>query len=436
MQIGVYIHDGFTFEPREECPYYWGLPEYRRYLDWLAGAGVEIVEACQQLGWMRYPALAEEIDRLRSRQALVGEAHARGMQYYQILGSNLYSQLPWDRLPPGQLEIAEKDCVLCPQEGDGFTRTAELGRYFARVFRGADGFEVFAGDWGGCPCGRCGIDQYRRYVNYHAAHLAEEQPAARVWANVWSISSWQGRTGYPGQATGGWRKVWDDEIGFSKRFLDDLDQVPAEVGVAFPLHHWYRGYTQQFYRQDELPFWPDVPALEKLHAAGRRLLAWTHFIVEDDPYHGRLWGTLSVRLRYIKRLAGLLNAAPFETVMGNVYSARQGLNLHGLVRFIRQPDLDVETVIGEFVQAVAEPSGQQLLRDMLVYLENRDPWHFDLPEYARLPALAEAGLPGEAALRAELPGLARHIRPDAALLLNGPEHFARSVAAAFALHGG
>jgi hypothetical protein len=34
MKIGVYIHDGFTFEPHQECPYTWGLPEYERFLDW------------------------------------------------------------------------------------------------------------------------------------------------------------------------------------------------------------------------------------------------------------------------------------------------------------------------------------------------------------------------------------------------------------------
>lgn len=436
MQIGVYIHDGFTFEPAAECPYYWGLPEYQRYLDWLKVAGVEIVEACQQLGWYRYPALPAEIDRLRARQALVDEAHARGMQYFQILGTNLYSRLPWDQLPPGQLEIRESDCTLCPSEGDGFTRTAEMGRYYARCYRGADAFEVFAGDWGGCGCGRCGMDEYIRYVQYHANHLAQEQPSAGVWANVWSISSWQPRPADPlnNFADTRWRRLWDDEISFSQRFLAALDRVPANVGIAFPLHHWYRGFCQQWYNEDELPFWPDHALLAELARQGRPLLAWTHFIVENDPYHGRLWGTLSVRLRYLKKLCEQLNAAPFAAVMGNVYSARQALNLYAFVRFGRQPELSVATVLDEFVQQVAQPSGQELLRGLLVYLENRDPWHADLPEYTRLAPLPE-GSRSAAALLAELPGLARHLRGHSPLLLNGPQHFAGSIAAACALHG-
>ena len=272
LQIGVYIHDGFTFEPGGECPYYWGLPEYRRYLDWLKAAGVEIVEACQQLGWYRYPALPEELDRLRVRQGLVGEAHERGMQYWQILGTNLYSRLPWDRVPSGQLDIRESDCTECPQDGDGFARTAEIGQYFARVFRGADAFEVFAGDWGGCGCGRCGVDQYIRYVQHHADRLAAEQPAARVWANLWSISSWQKRGDDSVQnfADTRWRRLWDDEIAFSERFLAALDQVPGRVGIAFPLHHWYRGFCQQWYRQDELPFWPGLELLRALHGRASR----------------------------------------------------------------------------------------------------------------------------------------------------------------------
>lgn len=438
MKIGVYIHDGFTFEPRDECPYYWGLAEYQRYLDWLKAAGVEIVEACQQLGWYRYPALPEELDRMVVRQGLVAEAHRRDMAYWQILGTNLHSRLPWDQVPRGQLEIRESDCTECPQEGDGFSRTAEIGRYFARCFRGADAFEVFAGDWGGCGCGRCGVDQYIRYVCYHADHLAQEQPAAQVWANVWSISSWQRRPVESVQnlVDSRWRQLWDDEIRMSREFIAALDQVPPGVGLAFPLHHWYRGFCQQWYKEDELPFWPDLDLLHELASRGRPLLAWTHFIVENDPYHGRLWGTLSVRLRYLKHLCGLLAQVPFQAVMGNVYSARQALNLYAFVRFGRQPELTIETVLADFVEQVALPSGQEMLRDLLVYLENRDPWHKDLPAFSRLPFVPEDRLPSRRALKAGIAGLSRHLRPDAPLLLNDADHFVDSVAAAFELSGG
>jgi hypothetical protein len=205
------------------------------------------------------------------------------------------------------------------------------------------------------------------------------------------------------------------------------------VGVAFPLHHWYRGFCQQWYRDDELPFWPDYDLLRQLHREGRALVAWTHFIVENDPYHGRLWGTLSVRFRYLKRLCELLARAPFHTVMGNVYSARQAANLYALVRFARQPELSVETVLREFVEQVALPSGQDLLVDLLVYLENRDPWHEDMPEFSRLPLLPERGIRPDV-LEKGLPGLAAHLREDAPLLLNGPRDFARTVAMAFDLH--
>ena len=435
IKVGVYIHDGFKFEPRHECPTYWGLAAYERYLDWLGTAGVEVVEYCQQLGWYRYPTLPEELDRLRVRQQLVEAAHRRGIEFWQILGTNLYSRLPADQIPPGQLEIREEDCTECPLEGDGFRRTAEIGRYFARCFRGADAFEVFAGDWGGCGCGRCGVDEYARYVRYHAQHLAEEQPAAQVWANLWSINSWQKRPDDPFSGLGDirWRQRWDDEIALSQQFLADLDRVPKGVGIAFPLHHWYRGFCQQWYRQDELPFWPDLDLLAGLHRRDRPLLAWTHFIVENDPYHGRLWGTLSVRLRYLQQLCQRLATAPFATVMGNVYSARQAVNLYSFVRFARQPDLSVETVLGDFCQEVATPDGQALLYDLLIYLENRDPWHEDMPAYSRLPALAETGI-HRAKLQAALPDLAPHLRADAPLLLNGAADFARTVAAAFDLH--
>jgi len=435
MKIGVYIHDGFTFEPRAECPYHWGLDAYERYLDWLSSTGVEVVEYCQQLGWYRYPALRAELERLYVRQRLIDAAHDRGMAFWQILGTNLYSRLPWDQIPPGQLDIAESDCTLCPRDGDGFIRTAELTHYFARCFHGADAFEVFAGDWGGCGCGRCGVEDYIRYVSYHAEHLREEQPAAQLWANLWSISSWQKRPDGPptGVADSRWRRMWDDEIAFSQRFLDALDDAPAGVGVAFPLHHWYRGFCQQWYAADELPFWPTYDLLNELHGKGRQLVAWTHFIVENDPYHGRLWGTLSLRLRYIKQLAEQLAKAPFEAVIGNVYSARQAVNLYGFVRLMRDPSLTVGQVLDDFVKEVALPSGQAQLFDLLVVLENRDPWHDDMPSYSRLPAVAEAGIRRDQ-LEDSLPDLVHHLRADAPLLLNGPSDFVRAAAAALELH--
>jgi len=434
LKAGVYIHDGFTFEPQAECPYYWGTDEYERFLDWLRYVGVEIVEYCQQMGWYRYPVLPQELDRLRVRQGLVAAAHRRGLEFWLILPTNVYSRLPIDQVPPGQLDLREAGFTQCPQEGDGFARTAEIGRYFARCFQGADAFEVFAGDWGGCRCGRCTIDQYVRYVNFHTGQLAGEQPQARVWANLWSISSWQGlEHALPrGLDDVTWRQFWDDEITLSQHFLRQLHQIPARVGIVFPLHHWYRGFCQRWYGEHELPVWPDANLLHDLHCGGRPLVAWTHFIVENDPYHGQLWGTLNVRLRYLRQLCGLIAHTPIETIMGNVYSGRQALNLYAFTRFAHQPDLAIETVIANFVSEVARPGATSLLEDLLIYLENHDPWESDLPPYRRLPPLHENGIRREVLARA-LPGLPDHLRPDTPLLLNGPHHFARTLIDAFAL---
>ncbi len=139
------------------------------------------------------------------------------------------------------------------------------------------------------------------------------------------------------------------------------------------------------------------------------------------------------RLRYLRALCQQLVRAPFETVMGNVYSARQAVNLYGFVRFAREPELAVEDVLSDFVRQVARPSGEALLCDLLIYLENRDPWHEDMPEYRRLPALPEAGI-RVAQLRAALPELAHHLLADTPLLLNGARDFARTVEAALDLH--
>lgn len=426
MKFGVYIHDGFTFDPAQECPYTWDLPEYERYLDWLKAAGVETVEIWPQAGWYRYPTLPTELDRLRVRQQLVEAAHARGMEFMLLLTTNLYSKLPVDQVPPGQASLAEDMTTWCATEPGGYERTLDIDAYFANVYRGLDHADVFAGDWGGCSCGRCGIPEFERYVDDLHRVVAEGSPSATVWANLWSISSWQKRSYDYIHDLSGWRDFWDDEITMSERFLEHVGERPPGLGIAFPLHHWYRGFTQKFYDEGDLAHWPDVPTLAKLHAGGHPLMAWTHFIVENDPYHGDLWGTLSVRLRYLRQLAGRLHEAPFDLVMANVYSARQALNLFAYARWARDPSTSVEDMLAAFVAEVARPEGRSLLTDLLVFLENRDPWEGDMPTWRRLPWLDESGLSGDDLARRvdELPNL---LVQDSPLLLNGADGFARTV---------
>jgi hypothetical protein len=277
------------------------------------------------------------------------------------------------------------------------------------------------------------VGQFERYVDRLAETLSAEQPGAAAWANLWSISSWQRRPYdyvHDASGTGGWRRFWDDEIGFSQRFLAAVGERAPGLGIGFPLHHWYRGLTQRGYGAEELPSWPDESLLSGLRAGGHPLMAWTHFIVENDPYHGDLWGTLSVRLRYIRRLAARVAAAPFDVVMANVYSARQALNLFAYARWVKEPALPVEAVLGAFVDEVAEPGARGLLTDLLVYLENRDPWEADLPEWSREGRLSEDGVDVGGLARA-LPGLASGLRRASPLLLNGAEGFARTAAVAF-----
>jgi hypothetical protein len=117
-------------------------------------------------------------------------------------------------------------------------------------------------------------------------------------------------------------------------------------------------------------------------------------------------------------------------VIGNVYSARQALNLYAFVRFCRQPDLAVESVLGDFVDLIALPGGHERLYSLLAYLENRDPWQEDLPETMRLPSIPENRSLSPKALE----GLEGRLIKDSPLLLNGGEHFIRSIANAVQLH--
>ena len=117
--------------------------------------------------------------------------------------------------------------------------------------------------------------------------------------------------------------------------------------------------------------------------------------------------------------------------MGNVYSARQALNLYAFLRFCREPELSVEDALAGFVQEVALPEGREYLFDLLLHLENLDAWEADLPEYRRLPRLPEKASPKS--IERGLAGLASYLNPESPLLLNGVEYFAHSAEAAWRL---
>jgi hypothetical protein len=91
----------------------------------------------------------------------------------------------------------------------------------------------------------------------------------------------------------------------------------------------------------------------------------------------------------------------------------------------------VEDALAGFVQEVALPGGQEYLFDLLIHLENLDPWEADLPEYRRLPRLPEKAFPQS--IEHGLAGLARCLNPESPLLLNGVEYFASSAEAAWRL---
>lgn len=50
---GVYLHDGFTFEPKKICPFYWTLQDWSEYVDWLNYLGLNVVEFAIQLSFLR-----------------------------------------------------------------------------------------------------------------------------------------------------------------------------------------------------------------------------------------------------------------------------------------------------------------------------------------------------------------------------------------------
>ncbi len=394
---GIYFHDGFACDRPGHAPLGWDHAAWERQIRWLHACGIDTIEFATMLEFNRVPSTDLERRKIADRQAILQLAHELGMEFGYLLTNTVVSTVPYGREPGDQL--CDRAVNLCPRVPGNFERSLANALFYIDTYRNADFFEEFAADWGGCTCGQCGVPDYLRYVRA----LAEAVPDKTLYANTWCISYWG-----PDPVPHGWRNVFDQEIVGTRAVIAALETMPENVGLGLPCHHLYRPLCFDAYGgRANTPRFPTADDLASVRAARCPTLAWTHFVVDDDPYRPRAWGIVHSEVRYLRALLQTLRDAGIDAVMGNLYLPWLQLsNTFAFGQLLENPDRDPRELLAEFARLVAHPADADALTDVLVWLDNHSYWREQLPIADRLPPLPSA-LDRDGAAR-----LAATIRPN------------------------
>jgi hypothetical protein len=379
---GIYFHDGFTVDPKYHAPLYWDRDAWFREIRWLQACGINAVEFATMLEFNRIPQTALERQKIMDRLQVLELAHGLGLKFGYILTNTVVSTVPDGEEPSHQSQ--NRAVQLCPQDPNNFSRTVSLQEWYMNTYHGADFFEEFAADWGACHCGKCDVSDYMRYVQTFAEKLQTINPTARLYANTWSIAYWG-----PSPEEQGWLKVFENEIRGSREVITKLATMPANTHLCLPCHHLYRPLTyQQYGGRDKTPIFPTSADIHQVKSQGREVMAWPHFIMDDDISRAPQWGIVHSEVRYIRALLQSLLASGIDRVIGNLYLPFLQLsNTYAYGRLLQDPHLAVQQVISDFANLIAVPEDTEQLTEVLTWIENHSYWQEQMPEDGRLPEL-------------------------------------------------
>lgn len=398
---GIYFHDGFTVEPKSHAPLYWDYEGWERQIKWLSALGINAVEFATMFEFSRIPSTDMERKKISDRLQVLKLAHQFHMKFGYLLSNTTVSTVPEGEEPSHQGQ--GRGVELCPQDPAVFEKTIALQEWYMNTYKEADFFEEFAGDWGGCTCGVCDVSDYLRYVETLANKLAVLNPDAKLYADTWCISYW-----HENPWANGWKGVFDQEIIGSREVIDAMPNLPANVHFALPCHHLYRPLAFESYGSKSItPIFPTSDDVKNIHDAKKEVLAWTHFVVDDDTGRAPAWGIVHSEVRYIKDLLQTLRATGIDSVMCNLYLPYlQISNTYAYSRLLENPDDDPSVIIHDFAELIAHTDDVEKLAEVLTWVENNSYWQVQMPEDGRHPNLP-CSLTKESALK-----LAESIKPN------------------------
>ena len=405
---GVYFHDGFDFTA-PHAPLHWDFAAWKRQIVWLKACGINAVEFATMLEFNRIPSTAMEKQKIADRLKLLDFVHSLDMKFGYLLTNTVLSTVPPDEEPSHQLKNRAE--TLCPRLPGNFEKTLANPLFYMETYKEADFFEEFAADWGGCECGQCGVPEYLRYVRALADKLHTLNAKAELYADTWCISYW-GRS----PLANGWKEMFDREISGSREVIAALPDLPRNTGVGLPCHHHYRPLAfAEYGGKAKTPLFPVKVDVQRVHDSRRPVLAWTHFIMDDDAFRPKSWGKVHSEVRYLAQLLQSLRGVGIDSVMGNLYlPLLQISNAFAFGQLTHNPDQKPETILRDFAKLIAHKDDVNALTDVLFWLENGSFWEQQMPPDGRLPHLPCT------LSRADAIKLAASIRPNSKLNLPLP----------------
>lgn len=379
---GIYFHDGFHAHPKRLAPLYWGLPEWSRQVCWLHSCGINAIEFATMLEFNRIPETDLERKKIADRLRILDLAHKHDVQFGYILTNTVFSTVPQGEEPGDQ--FGNRAVQLCPRRPSNFEKTLALQQWYIDTYREADFFEEFAADWGACHCGQCDVEQYLRYVNELANHLHRPRHTVPLYANTWCISYWG-----PNPIPLGWHYVFDRETSGARKVIESLPHLPGNVHLTLPCHNLYRPLAfTSFGGKRNTPLFPQRDDLQPLVSSGRKVMAWPHFVMDDDPSRGQQWGLVHSEVRYLADLLHKLRDFGIRQVIGNLYlPTLQLINTYAFAQLTNDPDIAPQRVLENFAKLLAQPADAGRLCEVLCWLDNHSYWNEQQPSDARLPNL-------------------------------------------------
>ena len=414
--LGIYVFAGerLTADSAEKLP--------SRFMPFVKYCGYNTLEFCDYS--FEYPE-SGRANYLESSRIRIADAHREGLKLFIILSTNMSRE--WAALrgePSGDaLTKIMFNPVARPDEFK--QRIDDVQRSIEKGFSEADGFEVFAGDWGGCMGEGCDYEQYLSFGRAYAQVLRKLGLHSQLTLNTWAIANW-GITFDPGKTT-----LWDAETHLSQKVIDS--DISFADAVTLPGHNLYRGLVRTLYTEANrsVPDWPDPVAIQTIHAKGKRAYLWPHFIVDDDRSRRMTWRKVHFEVRYLKELAEKSRALGIDGVFVNAYNPPYQMgNIFAYGQLNRDPAKPARTILREFAALIAQQGGVDRLTEVFSFLENHSWWGSQMPANYRLkPLPCKIGTYEEA--RASL-GEVTPLNQSPAPLLMPPKDYLAEVASTLA----
>ena len=371
--LGIYVFAGerLTADSTEKLP--------ARFMPFVKYCGYNTLEFCDYS--FEYPE-SERAKVLSASRTRIADAHREGLRVFIILLTNMSRD--WASLQGEPRGEALTRIMFNPlTRPDEFKqRVEDVQKSIAKGYSEADGFEVFAGDWGGCLGVGCGIEQYFSFGRAYAQVLKNLGLRSQLTLNTWAIANW-GTSLEPDKTT-----FWDAETDLSRKVIDG--DITFADAVTLPGHNLYRGLVRTVYTKANrsVPDFPDPIATQRIHAKGKRAYLWPHFIVDDDRGRKMTWRKVHFEVRYLKELAEKSRALGVDGTFVNAYNPPYQMgNIFAYGQLNRDPALPARTILKKFAALIARPGDVEQLTEVFTFLENHSWWGSQMPVQYRLKPL-------------------------------------------------